>query len=143
MALLRLLLDLQQQWPLQLVVAHCNHCMRPDAAANAVFVRQQVQQLGLEYCEASADWQLRSEVCVLVLTRLFQGVCCSSHSTCIAVGCVSGKHLSSGQSMGLFLMNSRACNCSKVYPACRSSAAADTQMICCVVVFMNFHVFAE
>jgi tRNA(Ile)-lysidine synthase TilS/MesJ len=62
MAMLRLLLDLRQQWPLQLVVAHCNHSMRPDAAANAAFVRQQAQQLGLDYLEVTADQQLKSEV---------------------------------------------------------------------------------
>lgn len=67
MALLRLLLDLQQQWPLQLVVGHCNHCMRPDAAANAAFVRRQAQQLGLAYHEATADQQLKSEVSMLLL----------------------------------------------------------------------------
>ncbi|KAF6265067.1 hypothetical protein COO60DRAFT_1113854 [Scenedesmus sp. NREL 46B-D3] len=61
MALLRLLLDVQQQWPLQLSVAHCDHRMRPDAAANAAFVRQQVQQLGLDYREAVAEQQLKSE----------------------------------------------------------------------------------
>lgn len=69
--MLRLLLDLQQQLPLQLAVAHCNHSMRPDAAANAAFVRQQVQQLGLEYFEVTADQQLKSEVrrCCLLYGR--------------------------------------------------------------------------
>jgi tRNA(Ile)-lysidine synthase len=40
MALLRLLHDLstQQHWPLQLVVAHCNHRVRPDADAAAAHV---------------------------------------------------------------------------------------------------------
>jgi tRNA(Ile)-lysidine synthase TilS/MesJ len=66
MALLRLLLDLQQHWPLELVVAHCNHSMRPDAAANAAFVRQQAQQLGLDYLEVIAEQQLKSEVKALV-----------------------------------------------------------------------------
>jgi tRNA(Ile)-lysidine synthase TilS/MesJ len=64
MAMLQILLDLQQPhlWPLQLVIAHCDHQMRADSAANAEFVQQHARQLGLVYLERTADQRLGSEV---------------------------------------------------------------------------------
>lgn len=80
MALLRLLTDLTtgQHWPLQLVVAHCDHNMRPDSSANAAFVRRQAEQLGLEYHQRVAEQQLKGEVGRAVGWAMSACQCCSS-----------------------------------------------------------------
>lgn len=40
LCLLKLLLDLQRQWPWQIAVVHCDHRWRDDSTANADFVEQ-------------------------------------------------------------------------------------------------------
>lgn len=55
--MLRLLHDLNvlQLWPLQLVVAHCDHRVRADSQDTAQHVRRYSQLLGLQCLEAVAD----------------------------------------------------------------------------------------
>lgn len=55
--MLTLLHDLSQQghWPLQLVVAHCDHRVRPDSGDNAAHVQRASEALGLTYLQATAD----------------------------------------------------------------------------------------
>jgi len=54
LCLLRLLLDLQPKWGWTLAVAHCNHCWRSDAKANAEYVEQLAQTWQLPYYSATA-----------------------------------------------------------------------------------------
>lgn len=75
MAMLRLLHDLNEQrhWPLQMVVGHCDHRVRPDSGANAAHVQQYCEALGLQYLQAVADrepghWPE-------VRQSLFEGLC--------------------------------------------------------------------
>lgn len=74
MAMLRLLHDLNQQqhWPLQLVVGHCDHRVRPDSADNAAHVQRCCEDLGVPYMQAVADRPVGhwSEVSTLADGRL-------------------------------------------------------------------------
>jgi len=47
LCLLRLLIDLQSKWDWVLAVGHCNHRWRPDADANAEYVKQLATSYGL------------------------------------------------------------------------------------------------
>jgi tRNA(Ile)-lysidine synthase TilS/MesJ len=63
MALVYLLCHLAPHHPLELVVGHCDHGMRPDAAANARHVERAAAALGLPFVAAQASpGQLTSEV---------------------------------------------------------------------------------
>lgn len=55
MALLHVLYQLRDSFPGQLIVAHLNHRTRTDAAADAQFVAEQAQALGLPYVSAAID----------------------------------------------------------------------------------------
>lgn len=61
LCLIRLLLDLQPKWDWQIAIAHCNHRWRPDATANADYVRQLAQAWQLPYFEATAPELTKSE----------------------------------------------------------------------------------
>lgn len=54
-ALLHLLLDLRDEYAFVLHVAHLNHRMRPDAGADAEFVRQTASRLGIPATDAQVD----------------------------------------------------------------------------------------
>jgi tRNA(Ile)-lysidine synthase TilS/MesJ len=64
MALVRMLLDLQRKWPLQLLALHCNHGMRTDSGANAVWVSRALAALGVECVLRTCSSSLTSEVSV-------------------------------------------------------------------------------
>ena len=61
LCLLRLLLDLQPKWGWQIAIAHCNHCWRPDADANAAHVEQLAQTWQIAYHSVTATEPLSSE----------------------------------------------------------------------------------
>ena len=48
-------LSQQQHWPLQLVVAHCDHRVRPDSDDNAAHVQRCCEEMGLPYTQAVAE----------------------------------------------------------------------------------------
>ena len=56
LCLAQLLLDLQPKWGWELAIAHCNHRWRPDAGANADYVRSLADSWGVPvYVETAAD----------------------------------------------------------------------------------------
>lgn len=60
-ALARLLHDLAPQGHWSLVLAHCNHRLRPDSNHNAAYVEVMAARWGLPYCCRTADVPLASE----------------------------------------------------------------------------------
>lgn len=84
MALLTLLADLRQHLQVQLVVAHCDHGMRPDSHDNATFVRRHVQHLGLPCCSVAARQLLRSEVRAGLAGRASSSSASSTHASMLA-----------------------------------------------------------
>lgn len=61
LCLIRLLLDLQPKWEWDLSIAHCNHCWRDDAAANADYVQQLARSWQVPYFCMTADEPVSSE----------------------------------------------------------------------------------
>ena len=61
LALLDLLHQLAAEWPLELVVAHLDHGMRPDSAADAGFVATCAARLGLPLVTDRIDVPARAE----------------------------------------------------------------------------------
>jgi len=59
--LLKLLLDLQPKWGWQLGVAHCDHQMRPDSAANAQQVSEMAGHWRLQFYQKTANCPLHGE----------------------------------------------------------------------------------
>lgn len=61
LCLIRLLLDLQPKWGWKLAIAHCNHRWRPDAEANALYVRDLAAQWQVPYHQATATVDVATE----------------------------------------------------------------------------------
>lgn len=83
LCLAQLMLDISPVLDLQLVVAHCDHSMRPDSAACAEYVRQWAADRGLEHHVAVADVALRSEVGLHLMPsskRLLHRCCAEVHA---------------------------------------------------------------
>lgn len=59
--LLKLLLDLQPKWGWQLAVAHCDHQMRSDSAANAQQVSEMAGHWNLQFYQKTANRPLHGE----------------------------------------------------------------------------------
>ncbi|MDJ1175271.1 tRNA lysidine(34) synthetase TilS [Roseofilum capinflatum] len=59
--LLKLLLDLQPKWGWQLGVAHCDHQMRSDSAANAQQVSEMAGHWNLQFYQKTAERPLHGE----------------------------------------------------------------------------------
>ncbi|MFQ3626274.1 MAG: tRNA lysidine(34) synthetase TilS [Cyanobacteriota bacterium] len=56
LCLAQLLLDLQPKWGWELAIAHCNHRWRPDAGANADYVRSLAESWGIPvFIETATD----------------------------------------------------------------------------------------
>lgn len=88
--MLRLLLDLSQRqlWPLQLLVGHCDHRVRPDSADNAAHVARSCHVLGLPYVQAVADREQGhwAEVSLTVAVTLDTGLMTrkTQHIACLS-----------------------------------------------------------
>jgi len=78
-ALLRLLVDLRRLWGWSLVVAHCNHGWRSDAAANATFV-----------ADLANAWDLPCVVTVWAEPR--SGEAAARHWRYEALGAIAAEH---------------------------------------------------
>ena len=61
LCLIQLLLDLQPKWGWDLAIAHCNHCWRTDAEANAFHVENLARAWSVPYYSATTDRSLQSE----------------------------------------------------------------------------------